>query len=248
MAIEIRHKLTNEVLYIYNGADLCGADLRGANLYEANLRRANLCRADLCGANLCRADLRGANLYEANLCRANLRGANLYEANLCRANLRGANLRGADLYGANLCGANLRGADLCRAYLCGANLRGASLYGANLDTDEIKRRQICPPSGSFTAWKKGCNNNIIKLKIPSWARRVSSITGRKCRAEFAIVEEITSHDGKQLKFTQGLYNQAFLYEVGQTVAPDSYDASPLIECSNGIHFFITKQEAEDWLS
>ena len=30
------------------------------------------------------------------------------------------------------------------------------------------------------------------------------------------------------------------------VKPDSYDPNPLLECSSGIHFFITKQEAEDY--
>ena len=70
--MEIKHKLTNEVLLTIEGANLQWADLRGANLREANLQRANLQRADLRGADLQRADLR-----EANLQRADLRGADL---------------------------------------------------------------------------------------------------------------------------------------------------------------------------
>ena len=95
--MEIKHKLTNEVLLTIEGgslqyADLQYTDLRWADLQGADLREANLQRADLLGANLKYADLRGANLKYADL-----RGANLKYANLRGANLRGANILGADL-------------------------------------------------------------------------------------------------------------------------------------------------------
>lgn len=37
---------------------------------------------------------------------------------------------------------------------------------------------------------------------------------------------------------------AFHYKAGETVKPDSFDPNPLVECSYGIHFFITRSEAE----
>jgi hypothetical protein len=37
---------------------------------------------------------------------------------------------------------------------------------------------------------------------------------------------------------------SFVYKVGMTVQPDTYDPNPLVECSNGIHFFISRAEAE----
>ena len=80
--MEIKHKLTNEVLLTIEGADLRGANLRGANLQRADLRGANLQRADLRGADLQYADLRGADLRGANLQRADLRGADLQYADL----------------------------------------------------------------------------------------------------------------------------------------------------------------------
>ena len=100
--MEIKHKLTNEVLLTIEGNSLQGTNLRGANL-----RLANLQGADLQGTNLRGADLQGADLQGANL-----RGTNLRGANLQGTNLRGANLRLADLQGANLRLANLQGADL----------------------------------------------------------------------------------------------------------------------------------------
>jgi hypothetical protein len=235
------------------GANLYGANLRGANLYGANLCGADLCGADLYGADLCRANLYGANLRGANLYGANLRGANLYGANLCgadlygadlcRANLYGANLRGANLYGANLRGANLYGANLRGADLYGANLRGADLYGANLYGAKnaelaIARLQFIPEEGPFIGWKKCKDGVLVKLMIPTEAKR-SHGTERKCRASEVIVMEvigaevgISMHDGK----TE--------YRAGESVKPESFSEDRWEVCAPGIHFYLTKLEAQ----
>ena len=39
-----------------------------------------------------------------------------------------------------------------------------------------------------------------------------------------------------------------VYRKGAIIRPDSYNPDPFIACSNGIHFFISKQEALDWES
>jgi uncharacterized protein YjbI with pentapeptide repeats len=228
------------------GADLYGADLRGANLYGADLRGANLYGADLRGANLRGADLYGADLYGADLCGANLCGANLCGANLCGADLRGANLYGADLRGANLRGADLYGADLRGANLCGANLCGANLRGATNLKDAknglltIAQHSIVP-KGKLVGWKKLQGGIIAKLEIPAKAKRLNSIGSRKCRAEFVKVLAIIGADEA---FDQ--YSGKVLYKKGLTVYPDSFDEDIQVECSHGIHFFITKEEAEDY--
>jgi hypothetical protein len=168
-----------------------------------------------------------ANLRDADLYGANLGGADLRDANLFGADLGGADLRCADLYGANLRGADLRGANLY-----GANLRDADLYGANLG-----HRSIVPHSGAFRGWKKLGNLTICEVEIPADANRTSSYVGRKCRAERVLVisgEGVSRHDGK----TE--------YAPGLVVAADNYDPDPHVECSGGIHFFITKAEAEEY--
>ena len=144
-------------------------------------------------------------------------------------------LRGADLRGANLREANLREADLR-----GADLREANLYEANL-----RDRKIVPSSGSFFAWKKGGNGEIIKIKIPSWARRTSCLINRKCRAEFVVTLEITK-EGKPVLECCGGYDQNTTYRVGKCTAPDKYDPDERVDCSHGIHFFLTRKEAEKW--
>jgi hypothetical protein len=178
-------------------------------------------------------------LEKATASSANLSGANLYGADLSRANLSRANLSGADLSCADLYGANLSGANLSCANLSCANLYGANLSGA-INADYVIAQTRILPEGDLIGWKK-CNGGVIvKLRIPEAAKR-SHAFGRKCRAEYVDVIEIiggdkaiSQHDGK----TE--------YIVGARVVPDSFSDDWQSECSNGIHFFITKIEAENY--
>nr|DAS21584.1 MAG TPA: pentapeptide repeat protein [Caudoviricetes sp.] len=194
---------------------------------------------DMVGWEKMRANLREANLREANLREADLRGANLREADLRGADLRGANLCGADLREANLREANLRG-----AYLYGANLCGANLCGA----DNIPFVPMtCPDAGTFVAWKKA-NGYIVKLEIPEDARR-SSATGRKCRCDKAKVIEIQELDGSPSELTEVAsgYDRNFVYRVGEIAEEPKYNENRWKECAPGIHFFINRQEAVDYV-
>ncbi|RKY07075.1 MAG: hypothetical protein DRP65_10880 [Planctomycetota bacterium] len=233
------------------GADLSWTDLSRAKLRKTNLRQAILCKTDLTSANLSYADLYKANLNEATLKWAVLLKANLRNANLRNANLREANLRWASLCEANLNGADLRDTDLRNADLKNVDLRNADLNGAYLDGAKLWNvkfgpRSIVPPSGSFVAWKKGRNEEIIKIKIPSWARRTFCLTNRKCRAEYVITLEIEDKNRHPLKECRGGYDIETIYRVGKCTAPDKYDPDERIHCSHGIHFFLTREEAEAW--
>ena len=183
-------------------------------------------------------------LVKAVFTGADLRSAYLRGAYLTGADLTGANLTGADLTGTYLRGADLRGANLTGADLTGAYLRGADLTGADLKKI-VAATRIIPEVGSFIGWKKadGC---LIKLEIPTEAKRHNSLGGRKCRAEFVKVLNITKDGKRHSKAITAGHGPATIYKIGEIVKPDSYDPDPLIECSNGIHFFISKQEALDW--
>ena len=201
-------------------------------------------RANLCGANLSRANLRGANLYWADLHGADLHGADLRGANLCGANLCGANLHRADLRGANLYCADLHGADLRGANLRGANLRGANLRGAK----NVNCPLMCPEKGSFTGFKKVRGNYIVELEILADSLR-SSATGRKCRCSKAKVVSITNPDGSnaEVTFARSGWDFDFIYSVGEVVEVKDFDTNRWDECAPGIHFFITRQEAIDYV-
>ena len=187
--------------------------------------------------------------------RADLSGADLYGANLSGANLYGADLSGADLSGADLSGANLSWANLSGANLYGANLYGANLYGANLsgasyieDAKNLFYPIACPESGSFIGWKKARIKGIrveciVKLEISEDAMR-SSATGRKCRCSKATVLEVQDLDGTVLEqVAVSGRDENFHYVPGSVVSVSDFDENRWNECSTGIHFYITREEA-----
>jgi len=198
----------------------------------------------------------GADLIDANLSDANLSGANLIGANLRRANLRRANLIGADLSDANLSDANLIGANLSDANLIGANLIGANLIGANLIGANLRRAKInentgyfnisCPEEGSFIAFKKA-SGKIIKLLITETSKR-SSATSLKCRASEAKVLSFENLDGSECQLTEiaSNYDYKFIYKIGETVTVENFDDNRWNECSTGIHFFTSKEQAKQY--
>nr|DAS48731.1 MAG TPA: pentapeptide repeat protein [Caudoviricetes sp.] len=170
------------------------------------------------------------------------------------ANLSGVDLHGADLSGADLSGANLSWADLSWADLSGANLSGADLHGADLHGANLRWVQhiesarnlfyplTCPEKGEYTAFKKA-DEKIVELRIPADAKRLSA-TGRKCRANKAVVISITTLDGDPAgNEVCSDHDKDFVYRVGETVEVQNFDENRWNECAPGIHHYITREEA-----
>jgi len=168
-----------------------------------------------------------------------------------RAKGEQANLNSADLSGAYLSRADLNGAYLRSANLNHANLSCANLSDADLSGARLPNFKITPEEGAFVGWKKLDGYYIAKLLIPNNAKRVSSLVGRKCRASHVEVLDIIdisieSKHGSIEHDVCGIYDLALIYRVGQTVKADSFNDDIRVECTHGIHFFITRKEAEEY--
>ena len=179
-------------------------------------------------------------------------GADLYiaeHAQDLRAAVIEAVRSAADLGDADLRGANLGDADLRGAYLGDADLRGANLRGANLSDAKnaalVQAQTSICPDGDLIGWKRCRGSVIVKLRIPADAKR-SNATGRKCRAEYAEVLEILDNTGEPTEVAYSQHDE-FAYRVGETVRPDRFDEDRWNECAPGIHYFITREEAEEWV-
>jgi hypothetical protein len=188
---------------------------------KINLSSADLRSTDLRSANLRSTDLRSANLRSANLSSADLSTANLSFANLSYADLRSANLRSANLSFANLSYADLR-------------------YAINItDKLAIAQFQFIPTDGPFIGWKKCQNGVIVKLCVSKSAQR-SHGTERKCRAsQVKVLEVFGASEGISS------YDPSVIYRKGKLVkcvAP--FDTNRWDTCASGIHFYLTREEAE----
>lgn len=206
---------------------------------------ANLSNTDLFGENLSNVDLSGANLFGANLSNANLSDVNLSRADLTNADLSNTNLFRADLSRANLSKANLLGANLY-----GVNLYDIKPYFLKIDPDSLNRffPIRCPEYGEFIGWKQCRGEVIVKLQICEYAKCTSAF-GRKCRCSAAKVLELQNKDGTPFvgDCVASGRDTEFLYKVEEIVTVPDFDEDRTHECAPGIHFFITRQEAVDYV-
>jgi len=248
MLIEIKDWGTDKVIFGLDKED----NTRRDTVEEAVRQCISLCNANLYWADLHDADLRDADLSYAVLTQSNLSGADLRETNLYAANLYAANLKGANLSGANLHDVNLGIVDLTGVDLTGANIEGCDFDGTVLkDTIMPDFPMVCPEKGSFIAYKKLFYTKeyhferefIVKLEIPEDAKR-SSATTNKCRCSKAKVLEIRdAESNEKISEITSIFRTLCTYKVGEMVYPDSFDECRWHECSNGIHFFMSEEEA-----
>ena len=82
------------------------------------------------------------------------------------------------------------------------------------------------------------DNVLVKLRVPADARR-SHAFSRKCRAEFVDVLEIIT-----AKVGIAQHDRETKYRVGQRVTCHAWEPDWQQECAGGVHFYITRLEAE----
>lgn len=160
------------------------------------------------------------------------------------ADLRYADLRSANLRSANLSYANLSSADLSYANLYSANLSSADLSYAKYNEWTAFFAMQCPEEGAFIWRKKLADWSIAKLQIPARAKR-SSATSRKCRAEYVKTLWIWNGNERVAEWSSK-FDTDIKYTVWEITHCDERDEDRRNECSWGIHFFLTRWEAEQW--
>ena len=243
MTIEIKNHWTGEVIFSHECEDnTLKKTVEEAIRQQVDLSYSNLSGSNLSGSDLSCSDLSGSDLSGSDLSCSDLRDSDLSGSNLSGSNLSYSNLRCSDLRDSNLRGSNLSYSDLSGSNLSGSDLSYSNLRDSEYDEGTAFFALQCPEEGEFIAWKKvkGC---IVKLLIPADAQR-SSATSRKCRASKAHVLAIYDNEGNDQESVVSDNYVTTTYKVGEDVLPDSWDDDRWSECSHGIHFFITRREAE----
>lgn len=209
-----------------------------------------------------KADLRESTFAEmiienVDFRKADLRRADLHNAVFYKTDFRSADLRGADFQSTELREVNFENADLRKADFLNAVFRDANIKNAKMP----KRLVELPPVGeSFIGWKKVCDGIVLKLEILADSPRVSGWTSEKCRAKavktLAAYKRRFSYEKskeawEQIKTTHerfsSKYDYSFKYKLGEMVSVVDYNSNPLIECAPGIHFFLERTLAENYV-
>src|SRR5574344_565266 len=209
-------------------------DFHGANFCDANFNCANFIDANFIGADFIGADFHDADFHDAVFCDADFHGADFRDANFIGADFIGADFRDADFHDANFHDANFHGANNINEVISSANIANTALC------------MQCPEEGSFIGFKKAVGG-IVKLRVTESAKR-SSATTHKCRCSEAEVLEIQNMDGTKSERTSvsSKYDRNFIYSVGTIVSVPDFDDDRWNECTRGIHFFLSRQEAVNY--
>ena len=199
-----------------------------ADLHDADLHDANMSYANLRGAYMRGADMSGTNMSYANMSGTNMSYADMSGTNMSYANMSGAYMRGADMRGADMSGTNMRCADMHDANMSYANMRGVDRLRKGIKLSE-----------PIIGWKKCKNDVLVKLEIPRGAI-VFSINNNKCRTDKAKVLEIIGSDRAYSN------HKFFSYYVGDVIEIFNFNCEYNVERAKGIHFFKTREEAENY--
>lgn len=147
---------------------------------------------------------------------------------------------------------DLTGIRLENVDLSGADVHAAMFYQANLQgiiTDQNTKhfRMCCPEEGAFLAWKVCFNRRIVQLLVPEDARRVSGTTN-EVRVDKAKVLTIKSVDYREsYEEAQSYVDENFMYRKGEMVYAGNFVPERFIESGGGIHVWMTREEAIDYL-
>lgn len=134
----------------------------------------------------------------------------------------------------------------------GCNLSSADFYNSRLDNNVILTNNedyftrhfnnACPKEGAFYGFKV-TDDAVVTLLIPEDALRCSSTTD-KCRCSKAVVVKIENLSTREeMESTASKFDPLFIYKKGELVKVDNFDPDWQNECSAGIHFFMTKEQA-----
>ena len=97
---------------------------------------------------------------------------------------------------------------------------------------------VCPIIGEFEAWKKCRDDVIVRLLIPADAKRSSAET-RKCRADYVKTLAVIGAD-----VGVSIHDGVTEYRAGEITRAPKWNKCRWVECGGGIHFFMTREEAE----
>lgn len=208
------------------------------------LREREFRDMDLTGADLSHADLTLSSFQNVALRDADLHGSTVKNALFDGCLLRGADFRDADMATASFRYCDMGGCDIRGADLFGAVLEHAMLEGVVSDERTRWFRLHCPEKGAFLAYKKCVNDRMVQLLVPEDARRTSA-TLPSCRCDKAKVLTIKSFDFKEeFEEAWSLVDEDFVYRKGQWVQVDDFNEDRWQDSTTGIHFWLTREEAE----
>ena len=237
-----------------------GVNLEEAIFIECNFEDVNFSRSSLAHSYFENCTFKNCFLYSTNLACIEFKNSFIQNCDFENSYLKLTRLKCVDFKDVD--GSNT---DITGAYFNCCNFENINIRYANLTRTkflECKSNNIkyntstsfynlaYPSKGSYIGFKSASNYNndkvIVELLITEDSLR-SSATTRKCRASKAKVLSITSIDGT-INYDKAIskHDNSFVYKVGEIVEVEDFNKDRWVECTSGIHHFITREEAVNY--
>ncbi len=240
-----------------------------ANFSEVNFRYSNFRNSNFSNSDFSNSDFRYSDFSNSYFSNSDFRYSdfsNSYFSNsyfrysdFSNSNFSNSYFRYSDFSNSYFSNSDFRYSDFSNSYFSNSYFRNSNFRYSNFRYSNFRNSdfrnsdfrnsdfrnskfnyRILPEEGKIIGYKKA-GNEIIKLEIDC-ETAVGGMIGRKCRCKKAKVLEITNNK----KEIYSDYDNSFIYKVGEIVEVEDWNDKPYLECEKGIHFFITRQEAEDY--
>lgn len=255
----------------FSGRDLSYAVFKNVRLERASFARAKFIKSQFYNVNIINTECRKVSFKESNFYCTAFFNSTCSESDFTLARFYECEFKStyyiktifdyARFSYANIKNCDLSQASFIRTSFCSTwSFEHNKCYGSNFTSADFHNNIInitsnfydelttgfalaCPEEGSFIGYKKA-QGYVIKLLILEDALR-SSATSRKCRCSKAKVLGIYNQKRvlSKRKNIASNFDSNFVYSVGKIVQVSNFDTNRWNECSTGIHFFLTFDEA-----
>lgn len=242
------------------GLDYSGRSMTNIHVSHKEIKACSFFNSDLSNSCFCGVTFDNVDFSHSNLSGSEFIDCTFGKVLFCGADLTKALFHNCDLFLSDLSGANLSDSRLLvsasDSKFSFANFHNANFYRSHfgmgvefeniINTETSEYFNNIPQGVDLAGWKKCENGVIVKLLIPADAKR-SIATTDKCRAEYVEVLDVY---GDLIGTTHWpfLANSYTHYVPGHYVWPiNGFDDNRWNGCSSGIHFFLTRKEAEAYL-
>lgn len=232
------------------GCDFHNCSFDNAFMYECELSKSSAENTSFKDAVIKDAILKGVKFKYNVFWGTSFLGSNLEYSDLSCSVFKFVDLRRCNLERSDMTTSDFMDTNFTRANLKDAKLNGCNFYAVcDLDKSEGKNNYIEGKvlTDNIIGYKKCRNDIIVTLEIPRGAI-VFSINGTKCRTNKVKVIAIDGADRAYSKRSiyskHSITNCYMSYYVGDEITIYDFDCKYNEECSEGIHFFLTREEAE----
>ena len=218
---------------LFNRSTLENVNMKAADIFKSDIKNSNLCNVDFISSLVINCDCDNSSFFNSVMFRCNIWNSNFTHIN--------------DFYYSKIVSTFLK--DCVFTFSDYEDAFADCSMKRTIITPSEPVETIVPETGSFIGYKKVRLDNgscgVVRLKVLEDSKR-SNGTSCMCRCSKAKVLSIIDERGEYYRQGYSFYDKSFKYKVGEVVEVENFNDNKFLDCTHGIHFFMTEKEAWDY--